>query len=185
MTEIALAGLGWADLQCLIDALNFAAEKHRHQRRKDVAATPYVNHPIALLRVLAIEAEVFELPVLVAALLHDTLEDTRTTPGELHAHFGALVRDLVLEVSDDKSLPKAERKRRQILHAPELSPGARLIKLADKICNLRDAADHPPADWDRERLREYFDWAAEVVKGVRGTHATLERLFDQAHAQRP
>ena len=169
----------------LVAALDFAARKHSAQRRKDAAATPYINHPIALLHVLSVEAGIADEAVLCAALLHDTLEDTATTVDELLERFGAPICSLVQEVTDDRSLPKAERKRRQIEHAPGLSPGARLVKLADKICNLRDLVDHPPADWSLERKRAYFDWAGEVVDGVRGSHATLEILFDEVRSRRP
>jgi guanosine-3',5'-bis(diphosphate) 3'-pyrophosphohydrolase len=176
---------GTANLGLVVEALAFAAERHRDQRRKDSARTPYVNHPIALLRVLSLEAGVEDPVVLCAALLHDTVEDTATTPQEIEARFGPEIRAVVMEVTDDKRLPKAERKRLQIVHSARASEPARLIKLADKICNLRDVAAAPPADWDPERCREYFDWARAVVEGIRGTHGVLEALFDQAYGRRP
>ena len=120
------------------------------------------------------------MPTLVAAILHDTVEDTRTTKDELEERFGPEVRDLVMEVTDDKKLPKAERKRLQIEHAPLRSAGAKLIKLGDKIANIRDVAADPPADWSTERRREYLDWTEEVVRGCRGTNAALERCYDEA-----
>ena len=169
----------------LIGALAFAADKHRNQRRKDAEASPYINHPITLAKILAIEADVEDGPVLCAAVLHDTIEDTETTHEELAAQFGREIAEVVLEVTDDKSLPKAERKQLQIVHAPDLSRAAKLVKLADKIANLRDVADHPPAEWPLERRREYFDWAKRVVEGLRGTHARLEAAFDAAYARRP
>ena len=174
-----------SDISTLIDALAFAAHKHRDQRRKDAAASPYINHPIALVRVLASEAGVSDLLALRAAALHDTIEDTETSFDELVAHFGREVADVVMEVTDDTSLPKAERKAAQISHAPHLSPAAKLVKLADKICNLRDVADNPPDRWPLARRQEYFDWARHVVDGLRGTHPALERIFDAAHARRP
>ena len=123
--------------------------------------------------------------IICAALLHDTLEDTETTREEVEAQFGRLVADIVAEVTDDKSLPKSERKRLQIEHAVHLSKPAKLVKLADKICNLRDVADYPPAGWPIERKREYFDWAKRVVDNLRGTHAGLEAIFDRAYLRRP
>lgn len=173
------------DLASIVRALSFAADKHRDQRRKDDRATPYINHPIALLRVLCDEAGVTDPKVLCAALLHDTLEDTDTSAEELEAHFGAAVCAIVVEVSDDKGLPKAERKRRQIEHAASVSREAKLVKLADKICNLRDVHRSPPVTWDLQRRRDYFDWASAVVEGMRGTHPSLEALFDQAFSRRP
>jgi GTP diphosphokinase / guanosine-3',5'-bis(diphosphate) 3'-diphosphatase len=169
----------------LIGALNFAADKHRNQRRKDKEASPYINHPIALAKILAVEGGVEDGLVLSAAVLHDTIEDTETTYDELAEQFGREIADVVLEVTDDKALPKAERKQLQIEHAPHLSRAAKLVKLADKIANVRDVADHPPSEWPLERRREYFDWAKRVVDGVRGTHERLEAAFDAAYARRP
>lgn len=173
------------DVGLLLRATAFAADKHRNQRRKDVETTPYINHPIAAASVLRAEGAVDDLAVLVAALLHDTIEDTATTPEELQRLFGDEITALVLEVTDDKSLPKAERKLLQIQHAATASPGAKLVKLADKICNLRDIAATPPADWSLERRREYFDWASKVVAGCRGVNARLDVAFDAAYGHRP
>ena len=156
----------------------FAAHKHRHQRRKDAEASPYINHPIALANVLANEGGVTDVVVLSAAVLHDTIEDTNTTAEELTAIFGAKITATVLDVTDDKSLDKHDRKQRQIEHAPHISKEAKLVKLADKICNLRDILAAPPADWSPERKQGYFDWAAKVVAGVRGVHPELEAVFD-------
>jgi guanosine-3',5'-bis(diphosphate) 3'-pyrophosphohydrolase len=181
---MAMAADGEA-LSCILRALAFAAHKHRDQRRKDIAASPYINHPIALASVLCNEAQVTDVGVICGALLHDTLEDTDTTPAELESTFGAAIRDIVLEVSDDKTLTKSQRKQLQIDHAPDLSDEAKLVKLADKICNLRDVADHPPANWDLARRREYFDWAKRVVDRLRGVHPGLEAIFDEAYGRRP
>lgn len=169
----------------LIAAIAFAAEKHRNQRRKDADASPYINHPIALANLLANEAGIDDLRVLLAAVLHDTIEDTETTVLGLARNFGQDVANIVLEVTDDKALPKAERKRLQVEHAAAISRRAKLVKLADKICNLRDIASLPPAGWSVERKREYFDWAKAVVDGLRGVHPGLEHLFDEAYRARP
>ena len=169
----------------LIGALAFAADKHRNQRRKDAEASPYINHPIMLAKILAVEGGVEDALVLSAAVLHDTIEDTETSYEELAGRFGREIADVVLEVTDDKALPKSERKQRQIDHAPHLSRAAKLVKLADKIANTRDVADHPPSEWPIERRREYFDWAKRVVDGLRGTHEQLEAAFDSAYARRP
>jgi GTP diphosphokinase / guanosine-3',5'-bis(diphosphate) 3'-diphosphatase len=174
-----------AELTLLIDALSFAAERHCTQRRKDRSASPYINHPIALTRVLSVEAQIQDPIVLCAALLHDTVEDTGTTAQEIAERFGQSVCTVVMEVTDDKCLPKSERKRLQIEHAGQVSEPARLVKLADKICNLRDVADNPPVDWDLARCQAYFDWAFEVVGRIRGTHAGLEAIFDEVFARRP
>jgi guanosine-3',5'-bis(diphosphate) 3'-pyrophosphohydrolase len=171
------------ELPILVRALRFAAVKHRGQRRKDEQASPYINHPIAVLAILADEAGVTDIEVLCAGLLHDTIEDTKTTPSELERLFGPRVRDIVLAVSDDKDLPKAERKRRQILHAAQASREARLVKLADKTANLRDLLEHPPHRWDAARRHAYCEWALAVVEQIRGTHAELEALFDEAHGR--
>jgi len=174
-----------SDLELILRALAFAADKHRNQRRKGEEKSPYINHPIAVANVLANEGGVYDPIVLCAALLHDTIEDTQATAAELEVEFGARITAIVLEVSDDKSLAKEVRKRLQIEHAPRLSREAKLVKLADKICNLRDMAERPPADWEIERRTQYFDWARAVVDGLRGAHARLEALFDAALSLRP
>ena len=173
------------ELALLFRALAFAAHKHRDQRRKDAEASPYINHPIALAEVLAGEGGVADVDVLAAALLHDTIEDTATTAQELRAEFGVRIAAMVEEVTDDQGLPKADRKRLQIEHAAALSPGAKLVKLADKICNLRDVADRPPAKWDLQRRQEYFEWAKRVIDGLRGAHPGLEAAFDAAYLRKP
>jgi guanosine-3',5'-bis(diphosphate) 3'-pyrophosphohydrolase len=177
-----------SELALLLKALAFAAHKHRDQRRKDPEASPYINHPIALADVLVNEGGVTDVEVLCAALLHDTVEDTATTPDELAEAFGARIAGIVAEVTDDTRLPKAERKRLQIEHAGALSAQAKLVKLADKICNLRDVAQRPPASWDLQRRREYFDWAKRVVEGLRGVPSEevrrLEAAFDAAYRMR-
>jgi guanosine-3',5'-bis(diphosphate) 3'-pyrophosphohydrolase len=168
----------------ILHATAFAADKHRNQRRKDEEASPYINHPVALANLLA-QAGISDTTVLAAALLHDTIEDTDATAEELMGAFGQEITAVVLEVTDDKSLPKEERKRVQIEHAAHLSTPAKLVKLADKICNLRDVSQSPPKDWPLERKREYFDWARQVVGGLRGAHAGLEELFDAEYRRRP
>ena len=174
-----------SELALLLKALAFSAHKHRDQRRKDRAASPYINHPIALATVLTLEGRITDPVILAAALLHDTIEDTRTSYEELRKAFGTRVAKIVLEVTDNKRLRKHTRKRMQVEHAPTLSRSAKLVKLADKICNLRDLGDRPPVGWDRRRRREYFDWAKEVTDGMRGTSPRLEAAFDAAYARRP
>jgi len=172
-----------ADVALLFDALRFASEKHRDQRRKDRRASPYINHPIEVASVLATVGGVSDVATLAAAVLHDTIEDTNTTEDELEAHFGREIRALVREMTDDKQLPKAERKRLQIVHAPAASHRAKLIKLADKICNVRDVTHQPPAGWSDERRREYLEWTEQVVRGCRGASGALERLYDRVLAE--
>ena len=170
------------DLALVLDAASFAADRHRMQRRKDAEASPYINHPLALADLLAREGGVTDTIVIVAALLHDTVEDTETSLAEIEARFGAEVAGIVAEVTDDKSLSSKERKRLQVVKAASKSEGAKLVKLADKICNLRDITSTPPADWSLERRLEYFRWAREVVAGLRGASPPLERVFDEVHA---
>jgi guanosine-3',5'-bis(diphosphate) 3'-pyrophosphohydrolase len=166
----------------LLEAVAFAAEKHRHQRRKDAEASPYINHPIALASLLKREG-VDDVAVLCAALLHDTIEDTKTTADELRVHFGEVITSVVLEVTDDKDIDKAERKRLQVQHAHALSERAKLVKLADKICNVYDMVAAPPASWAPMRKREYLRWAKDVVDRLRGAHPGLEAIFDDVYAK--
>ncbi|NXC29427.1 MESH1 pyrophosphohydrolase, partial [Campylorhamphus procurvoides] len=137
-----------SDVARLLEAADFAARKHKGQRRKDPEGTPYINHPI--------------------------VEDTDTTFSEIEERFGAEVRAVVEEVTDDKTLPKMERKRLQVERAPGCSPRAKLVKLADKLYNLRDLNRCTPQGWSEERVQEYFRWAALVVAGLRGTSPGLE-----------
>lgn len=171
------------DLTLFLRALNFSAEKHRHQRRKDTAASPYINHPIEVANILWMIGEVYDVSTIIAALLHDTLEDTDTTREEILLNFGDTVLALVLEVSDDKTLPKQERKQNQILHSPHLSRHAQEIKLADKICNVRDIACAPPGHWPQARRLDYLNWARAVIDGLRGANDKLEKCFDETLAK--
>ncbi len=173
------------DIGLVIRAIEFAAQKHRMQRRKDTDASPYINHPIALVHVLCIDGGITEPVILAAAALHDTIEDTETTEQELRTMFGDEITSLVLEMTDDKSLPKMARKRLQIEHAKHMSRKAALVKLADKICNLRDVAANPPVDWSVERRTEYFEWAKAVVAGLPQVSGELLGLFNAAYAARP
>ena len=157
------------------------ASAHVGQTRK--SGEPYITHPVAVATVLAEER--LDVETLIAAILHDTIEDTKTTAGEIEARFGKEVAGVVLEVTDDKSLSKARRKELQVEHAPHLSQRAKAVKLADKICNLRDVAASPPAGWELARKQEYFDWAKRVVDGLRGSYPKLEQAFDEAYGRRP
>jgi guanosine-3',5'-bis(diphosphate) 3'-pyrophosphohydrolase len=171
------------DLETLLAAVLFACEKHRLQKRKD-GLTPYINHPIAVAERLARVGGVTDLPTLLAAVLHDTVEDTETQEAELSEHFGPEVASIVAEVTDDKSLPKAARKQLQIEHAAQLTSKAKLVKLADKISNIRDMTPAQPTGWPLERKLEYLDWAERVVAGLRGTNSALEDEFDAVLADR-
>ncbi len=173
----------------LLDALHFAAEAHRRQRRKSEAATdadavPYINHPIRVAWLVVEHGQVSDLCVLRAAILHDTIEDTGVTHPELAHRFGLRVADTVNEVTDDKSLPKAERKAQQVIHAAHLSVGAAAIKLADKIDNLTDLIAAPPA-WPLDRKRAYFDWAETVVRAIPAPNPGLLEVFERVLASRP
>jgi len=170
------------DLTFFLKALNFSAGKHRHQRRKDTAASPYINHPIEVANILWTVGGVYDEMTIIAAILHDTIEDTDTTPEEIRLGFGEDVLALVMEVSDDKNLPKPERKQNQINHSPHLSWRAKQIKLADKICNVHDMAFAPPSHWPRQRRIDYLQWAKDVIDGLRGANEKLEKYFDDTLA---
>jgi GTP diphosphokinase / guanosine-3',5'-bis(diphosphate) 3'-diphosphatase len=167
------------DAKLLLEAASFAARKHSGQKRKGKEGEPYVNHPLEVANLLVSVGGIDDIDVLTAGLLHDTVEDTGTTRDEIESRFGKTAADIVMEVTDDKSLPKQERKRLQVEHAPHLSPGAKLVKLADKISNITDILESPPADWDDQRRREYVKWGEAVVAGLRGVNAGLERHFDK------
>jgi guanosine-3',5'-bis(diphosphate) 3'-pyrophosphohydrolase len=166
-------------LAIIIKCVNFAAVKHKNQRRKDPEKTPYINHVIGVAEILTDEGNVRDVEVIQAAVLHDTVEDTDTSFDEIEAEFGVNVCQLVKEMTDDKSLPKAERKRLQIEHAAGSSPSAKLVKLADKLYNLRDLERATPEGWTPERVQEYYEWAQKVVNGLRGTNKNLEDNLDE------
>src|ERR1700681_365881 len=162
------------DVGLILKAMAFAATKHRDQRRKGADASPYINHPIALAEVLWHEVGVRHAVVIAAALLHDTVEDTKTIPEELSGAFGKSIAAVVEEVTDVKFLFKRARKKLQVARAGRASDRAKQVKLADKICNLRDMLASPPKEWSIERIREYFDWAKKVIDQIRGTNPKLE-----------
>ena len=162
----------------ILKAAQFAAEKHKNQCRKDAEASPYINHPLALASVLATEGGIYDRDVICAALLHDIIEDTDTTADELRSKFGDKVTNIVLELTDDKNLKISAREEERVRRTPHISPQAKLVKLADKICNMRDILASPLTDWSIERKRAYFESAARMVAGLRGTHAGLEAVFD-------
>lgn len=166
------------DLTNILEAAVFAARKHQGQVRKDHEKSPYVTHPLLVAKSIWEIGGVNETRTLIAAVLHDTIEDTDTKEIEIRDQFGEVVLSVVLEVTDDKSLEKMERKRQQVVHAPYLSRPARLIKLADKLINCQDILYSPPEDWTLERRRNYIQWGADVIARIRGTNAPLEDAFD-------
>lgn len=163
----------------LLRAIRFSAEKHNDQRRKDSRSSPYINHPIQVAETLWRVGDVRDPTLLIASILHDTIEDTDTSPDEIKMEFGEDVLALVLEVTDDKSLSEQVRKQRQIETAPHKTQNAKLLKLADKICNVRDLIHSPPPRWSLERQREYLLWSEKVVAGLRGENANLENYYDE------
>ena len=167
------------DIALVLRAAEFAADKHRDQRRKGKLKRPYINHCIEVASILANVGRIVDDNVLVAALLHDTVEDTDTTRDEIASKFGLSTADMVMEVTDDKSLDKQQRKDLQIQHAPTLSEGAKLIKIADKISNVREISVNPPKKWKRKRRAEYFDWAESVVNAIGEVNAGLEETFNE------
>jgi guanosine-3',5'-bis(diphosphate) 3'-pyrophosphohydrolase len=166
------------DILLISRAWHFAAQRHSTQRRKGKAHEPYVNHLAEVAELVATATEGQDANLVAAAVLHDTVEDTATLPAELAAVFNADVASLVLEVTDDKSLDKAVRKKLQVEHAAAKSNRAKFIKLADKTSNLRSLVKSPPDDWSVKRRQEYLDWALEVAQGLRGTNVWLEAQFD-------
>jgi GTP diphosphokinase / guanosine-3',5'-bis(diphosphate) 3'-diphosphatase len=165
----------------VIAALRFAAFKHRYQQRQsgDDQPIPYLNHPIEVMGILS-EAGITDPNILSAALLHDTLEDTETTIDELTDAFGPIITGLVIEATDDQAPPRAERYAAQIAKVPSYSHDAKLIKIADRIANIRDSLV-PPKTWSRERQLGHFAQSQTIVNLMRGTHAVLESMYDAAY----
>lgn len=175
------------DLNKILEAISFAADRHRNQTRKGISKLPYIIHPIQVAKILTDVGE-NEPELLIAAILHDVIEDTTKNEEEIKAlsnvilsKFGEEVLITVLEVSDNKSLPVEERKRLQVIHTPDLSERARKLKIADKISNIEDIGKDPPENWEQERKLAYLDWAKQVVDGARGLNKKLDQYFDQVY----
>jgi (p)ppGpp synthase/HD superfamily hydrolase len=171
------------ELVNVLRASDRAAQWHVHQRRKGAAGEPYINHLLEVANLVTQATNGLETNVTIAALLHDAIEDQDVKVETIAKEFGQCVADIVLEVTDDKSLPKAERKRLQVEHAPHKSREAKLVKLADKISNVRAIAESPAPDWTAQRKLEYLQWARDVVAGLRGTSPSLESQFDEVAAR--
>jgi GTP diphosphokinase / guanosine-3',5'-bis(diphosphate) 3'-diphosphatase len=168
-------------LQNVLDAALYAAQKHAGQKRKGARAEPYVNHLIEVAQLVSMAIPEPDTNLVVAALLHDVVEDTDVSNEELIQQFGQDVVSLVIELTDDMSLRKAERRRLQIEHAPKMSVRAQTIKLADKISNLRSILSDPPAHWDYERKRKYFDWGKCVVDALSAPNPILKAEFERTY----
>ena len=170
-------------VQDVLKAAHFAAESHSGQRRKGAAAEPYINHLLEVAELVSSALSEPDTNLVIAALLHDTIEDAGVSKEELIQTFGADVAELVVELTDDKALPKAERKRLQSVNAPKKSVRAQVIKLADKISNVRAILSSPPADWSVQRKREYFEWAKQVVDGLTAPNQKLKAEFERLYGQ--
>ena len=165
----------------ILSAARFAAEKHAHQKRKGATGEPYFNHLLEVAELVAASSDDVDVELVMAAFLHDTVEDTGTTPSELEKLFGKEVADVVAEVTDDKLLPKETRKQLQVANAHKKSQRAQTLKLADKISNLRAIVASPPVGWNLERKREYFDWSRQVVSGLTSPNPFLKAEFDKTY----
>ncbi|HXW13363.1 MAG TPA: HD domain-containing protein [Terriglobia bacterium] len=161
----------------------FAAEKHAAQKRKGAAAEPYINHLIEVAQLIASSSEWLDTNLVMAGLLHDTIEDTGTTAEELERGFGNDIAGLVVEMTDDKSLPKEVRKTLQVENAPRMSVRGQVIKLADKISNLRSLLASPPTTWSTERKHDYIAWAQEVVGALSAPNPILKAEFERTYAK--
>ena len=166
----------------LVEAASFAAQRHTGHQRKGNDKQPYINHPLEVANLIANVGQIDDVDVLIAAILHDTVEDVGVTKDDIVKQFGERVAGIVMEVTDDKTLPKEERKRLQVEHAPHLSAEAKLVKLGDKISNISDVTNNPPDGWDVQRRKQYIDWGEAVGKGLRGVNDSLEKKFDETIA---
>ena len=163
----------------ILKAARFAAEKHKQQKRKNAGSIPYINHPLEVADLLANVGDIKEENTIIAALLHDTIEDTKTSTEEIRKEFGDEVLKIVKEVTDDRTLPSKERKRLQVINASHKSQPAKQIKLADKICNIKSVIHDPPVGWNLQRRIQYLKWSEKVINGVRGCCPPLEKIFDE------
>jgi len=159
----------------VFEALDFAARRHRDQRRKGPGGAPYVNHLIEVVRLLSVVAGVEDPEVLAAGALHDVLEDTKTQPEELTEHFGSRVTNLVRSLTDDRTLSRETRRAITLKHLSIAEEIVRLIKLADLTSNVAEL----PSDWDHERRQTYLDWSARAAQLCFGQSEALDRLYQQ------
>jgi guanosine-3',5'-bis(diphosphate) 3'-pyrophosphohydrolase len=169
---------GQFDFSPILNAIMFAAAKHEGQARKDLVKTPYIMHPIGVCRILWEEGKIRNTNVLVAALLHDVLEDTQTTAAEIEQHFGKRVRDTVQELTNDPALSSEENKQRQVEHASLLSWNAQCVKLADRLYNIRDLKNLPPS-YDKQHIVRYFSWGRKLLHALKGTNENLEHALQK------
>ena len=183
MTDDDNSGIPAAPTHRILEAARFAAEKHAHQKRKGEAGEPYVNHLLEVAELISGSSDLLDANLVIAGLLHDTVEDVGVTFADLEKKFGPDVASLVAEVTDDKSLPREVRKALQIQTAPKKTPRAQVIKLADKISNLRALLDSPPSDWSAERRRQYFEWARQVVGALSAPNSVLKAEFERICAR--
>jgi guanosine-3',5'-bis(diphosphate) 3'-pyrophosphohydrolase len=169
----------WMDPICLVsEAAEFAARRHTGMARKGRGNEPYINHLAEVANLLATVTGGRDAELVAVGWLHDTIEDTATTQDELAEKFNERVANLVAEVTDDMRLPKSTRRQLQIVHASGKSPSAKLIKIADKISNIRARIHRDPNPEERDDLADYVDWAEQVVAGCRGGNAALDQMFD-------
>jgi (p)ppGpp synthase/HD superfamily hydrolase len=179
---MAMDETGFAhSVQRILSAARFAAEKHAQQKRKGATGEPYFNHLVEVAELISASSPDVDVELIMAAFLHDTVEDTGVTVLELEEHFGKDVASLVAEVTDDKSLPKETRKMLQVQNAPKKSKRAQTLKVADKISNLRAVLASPPVGWTLERKRQYFEWARDVVSGLGAANPFLKAEFDKTY----
>jgi (p)ppGpp synthase/HD superfamily hydrolase len=168
-----------AGVRLISEAADLAARRHNGMARKGRGNEPYINHLAEVAKLLALVTDGADAELVAAGWLHDTVEDTETTRDELAQKFGERVAALVVEVTDDMSLPKAQRQQKQVEDAPHKSPGAKLIKIADKISNIRARIVPDPSRDERNDLAAYTIWAEKVVAGCRGVSAKLDAIFDE------
>lgn len=169
-----------SDVQIVLRAANLAARWHAAQKRKGAAAEPYINHLLEVAGLVADATDGADAELVAAALLHDSIEDCEVPQTVLNDHFGSRVASLVIEMTDDKTLDKAVRKRKQIETASTKSHDAKILKMADKISNLRAVADSPSPDWSVTRRLDYIAWSKEVVTNLGLDHPTLTEQFERA-----
>lgn len=170
------------DITSLLNAINFAAIKHQGQYREGILVTPYIIHPLGVAKSLWIEGGIRDANTLIVALLHDTLEDTQTTGEELENLFGFQVRQIIEELTDDPALSSEEKRQKQVEHAPHLSPPAKLVKLADRLYNIRDLRNLTPVE--RFQNKNYLNWGLKLRDALRGINEPLERALEsEIHAQ--
>lgn len=149
------------DVTKLLSAIHDASEAHAGQKRRD--GTEVLGHPLRVAKNLLDLFGFVEIDMLLAAILHDTLEDTKLEEMEILKKYGLRVLGLVKELTDDPTLKRDEQKMVQLMKAPFYSPAGKKIKFADRYDNLMSIMNLPELS---PREVDYINHSYNLLSGM-------------------